>query len=252
MDREQAFRDGQAVRERFGRTGSVRPGLSGVPEFQEIATELTFGSVWARPGLDLRDRMLATLSALNVLQRLNQLPSYVAAALKVGLSPAEVQETLLQGAFLAGFPAATNALTIAQDVFENQELAAPPVERSNERLADLERRGAELRASLGMGGGEADGEAASSLDQALAQLSDRYELGLLWQRPGLDRKSRALVGLAGATALGDVAGAEQYRAAAAACGWTEGEIREILLQVAPYAGFPPVRKVARLLQAERG
>src|SRR5262245_55244047 len=138
MDREQLFRDGQAVRLRFGRTESVRPGLSNVPEFQQIATEFIFGGVWARPGLDLRDRMLATLSTLNVLQRLNQLPSYVSAAIRLGISRAEVQETLLQGAFLAGFPAATSALTIAEDIFANHGLAVPTGGSPNERLVDLE------------------------------------------------------------------------------------------------------------------
>jgi 4-carboxymuconolactone decarboxylase len=248
MDREQLFRDGQAVRLRFGRTESVRPGLSGVPGYQEIATEFVFGSVWARPGLDLRHRMLATLSTLNVLQRLNQLPSYIAAAVALGISRAEVQETLLQGAFLAGFPAATNALIIAEDVLEKHELAIPPGGGSNDRLVALERRGAELRASLGMDRGEARGEPASPVGEALSRLSDRYEFGVLWQRPGLDHKSRALVGLAGATALGDVAYAEMYLDAARASGWSTVELQETLLQVAPYAGFPPVRKVAHLLE----
>jgi 4-carboxymuconolactone decarboxylase len=248
MDRERLFRDGQAIRRRLGRTGSTRPTLQGVPEFQQISTELIFGGVWARPGLELRYRMLATLSTLNVLQRLNQLPSYIAGAIALGISPEEVQETLLQGAFLAGFPAATSALLVAQDVFERHGLAVGPGPTSNDRLSDLERRGAELRASLRMDGGEAREAPASAVLEALSRLSDQYEFGVLWQRPALDRKSRALVGLAGATALADVELAERYLDASRACGWTPVEIQETLLQVAPYAGFAPVRKVARLLE----
>src|SRR5581483_12235882 len=76
---------GLAIRRQlFGRRdGKPRPPSSIQrlrPEFTELLTEFVFGEVWSRPGLDLRARSIATVSALAVLGRWDEFRLHLRAA----------------------------------------------------------------------------------------------------------------------------------------------------------------------------
>ena len=74
--------------------------------------EFGFGDIYSRDGLSLREREIATVAMLTVLGRDTQLRVHIGAALNVGLSPEEVEETIIQTVPYAGFPTAINALNI--------------------------------------------------------------------------------------------------------------------------------------------
>lgn len=79
--------------------------------------EFAFGDIYSRPGLSLRERELATVAALTALGgREPQLRLHLGAALHVGLSVAELEETILQTVPYAGFPTAINAWTALKSV----------------------------------------------------------------------------------------------------------------------------------------
>ena len=86
--------------------------------FQEFITRYAWGSVWTREGLDRRTRSAITLSVLTALGRENEIAMHVRAALRNGLSEAEIAEVLLHTAIYAGVPAANAAFAIAQRVLE--------------------------------------------------------------------------------------------------------------------------------------
>ncbi|RQM47449.1 carboxymuconolactone decarboxylase family protein [Paraburkholderia bannensis] len=88
------------------------------PDFATYLLEFPFGDIYARPGLDLRAREIATIAALTALGHAQpQLKVHIAAGLNVGLSEAEIVETIMQMAVYAGFPAALNGLFAAREVF---------------------------------------------------------------------------------------------------------------------------------------
>ncbi|TBW41209.1 carboxymuconolactone decarboxylase family protein [Siculibacillus lacustris] len=88
------------------------------PDFARLLVEFGFGDVYARPGLDLRSREIATIAALTALGTATpQLKVHLEAGLNVGLTPDEIVETLIQMALYAGFPAALNGLFAAKEVF---------------------------------------------------------------------------------------------------------------------------------------
>ena len=62
--------------------------------------------------------------------------------------------------------------------------------------------------------------------------------GSVWSRPGLDRRSRHFVTLAVLATLGRHDELALYVRATARTGVTEDELKEVLLQVAAYAGVP--------------
>jgi 3-oxoadipate enol-lactonase/4-carboxymuconolactone decarboxylase len=84
--------------------------------FQELVTRYAWGEVWARPGLDRRTRSCVTLGMLVALRSEEELAMHVRAALRNGLSAAEIQEVLLHAAVYAGVPAANGAFAVAQRV----------------------------------------------------------------------------------------------------------------------------------------
>ena len=88
-------------------------------EFQDFITRVAWGDVWSRPGLDRRARSCITLGVLAALGREGEIALHVRAALRNGLSPAEIAEVLLHTSVYAGIPAANAAFKIAQDVIDS-------------------------------------------------------------------------------------------------------------------------------------
>jgi 4-carboxymuconolactone decarboxylase len=88
------------------------------PDFARYLIEFPFGDIYARPGLGLREREIATIAALTALgNAAPQLKVHIEAGLNVGLGREEIIETIMQMAVYAGFPAALNGLFAAKEVF---------------------------------------------------------------------------------------------------------------------------------------
>jgi len=89
-------------------------------DFQDFITRYAWGEIWTRPGLDRRTRSFITLSALVASGRDHELELHIRAALRNGLTPEEISETLLQCAVYCGVPAANGAFAIAQRVVDEE------------------------------------------------------------------------------------------------------------------------------------
>jgi 4-carboxymuconolactone decarboxylase len=92
------------------------------PDLGRYVIEFPFGDVYSRPGLDLKSREIATVSALTALGNAQpQLKVHIHGALNVGCTREEIIELIIQMAVYAGFPAALNAIFAAKDVFEERD-----------------------------------------------------------------------------------------------------------------------------------
>jgi 4-carboxymuconolactone decarboxylase len=81
--------------------------------FQDFITRYAWGELWAGPGLSRPQRSMVTLALLAGLGRHDELAMHVRAALRNGVTPAEISEVLLHVAVYAGVPAANRAFVIA-------------------------------------------------------------------------------------------------------------------------------------------
>jgi len=89
------------------------------PDLARIVYEWIYGDIYVRPGLDMKSRQLATLSALVVMGNVRpQLKAHIRGALNVGWTRKQIVEVVMQLAIYAGFPAALNALVVAREVFK--------------------------------------------------------------------------------------------------------------------------------------
>ena len=70
--------------------------------------------------------------------------------------------------------------------------------------------------------------------------------GSVWSRPGLDRKTRHLLTIAMLAALGKEQELEMHIRATQNTGVTPEEVKEVLLQVAIYAGVPAANSAIRI------
>ena len=112
--------DGMAVRRSVLGDAHVDRAIERTTEFtapwQEFITRYAWGGVWAREGLDRRTRSAITLAVLTALGREHEIAMHVRAALRNGLTAAEIGEVLLHTAVYAGVPASNRAFAIADEV----------------------------------------------------------------------------------------------------------------------------------------
>ena len=90
---------------------------------QDFVNEHAWGSVWNRPGLELKTRSLITLAALTALKCPQELKGHVRGALNNGCTVEEIREALLHCAVYAGVPAAIDAFRAAQEVIDSYQPA---------------------------------------------------------------------------------------------------------------------------------
>jgi 4-carboxymuconolactone decarboxylase len=83
----------------------------------------------------------------------------------------------------------------------------------------------------------------------------RYAWGDIWSRPGLSRAERSIITLTALATLRQEEELAMHLRAALRNGLTPGQIKEVLLQVAVYAGVPAANRafaVAARVMAEGG
>jgi len=90
--------------------------------------------------------------------------------------------------------------------------------------------------------------AATELTADFQDLITRYAWGEVWSRPGLDRRTRSCITLAMLAALGHDDELAMHVRAALRIGLGPDEIKEVLLQVAVYAGVPAANRAFKVAQ----
>jgi 4-carboxymuconolactone decarboxylase len=99
-------------------------------------------------------------------------------------------------------------------------------------------RGKQLLDELMQGKGSELIERMSAASSDLAELTVAFPFGEIYSRPGLDLRSRELVTLSALIALGAWPQFKVHVRGAIAAGCTNTEIKEVIIQLAVYAGFP--------------
>jgi 4-carboxymuconolactone decarboxylase len=107
------------------------------------------------------------------------------------------------------------------------------------------KKGTEIRRTL-MGDAYADKMAKSVYDDPMMKKFGDYAreavFGMLWSRPGLDMKIRALICVVSDTAQARWPELAIHLRMARRQGWTEDELSEALLHMSGYVGLPAVRE----------
>ena len=89
------------------------------PDFADYLVEFPYGTIYSRPGLDIKTREIITLSSLATQGTAAiELKAHIKLALNAGIEREQIIELFMQISVYAGFPAAVNAILAAKDVFK--------------------------------------------------------------------------------------------------------------------------------------
>ena len=124
MSDSETLRKGQEMRrrllgdawiERTAKTSYADPIMK---EFIDVAAETVFGTLWTRPGLDLKTRTLICVISDAATAHEAELEIHLRMALRQGWTEHELTEALLHLLGYVGAPAARDALLVASRVFK--------------------------------------------------------------------------------------------------------------------------------------
>ena len=88
-------------------------------KFIDVATEAVFGTLWTRPGLDLKTRTLICVISDAATAHEAELEIHLRMALRQGWTEKELTEALIHLLGYVGAPASRDALLVASRVFKD-------------------------------------------------------------------------------------------------------------------------------------
>ncbi len=87
-------------------------------EMQRLVFEYHWGAIYSRPNLDVKSRAVCALAAMTVQGRPDrQMRTRIEGALRVGITPTEIMEILMQVMLYGGYGATNTMMQIAGSVF---------------------------------------------------------------------------------------------------------------------------------------
>ncbi len=121
---EERVKKGWAIRNScFGPAGEERLEMLRAldPGYAESILDFTFGTIWARPGLDLKWRELIVIAINAAMNHPEEVAIHTRGALNQGATRQEIKEAIIQCAPYIGNPKTNHALQAAQKVFDQWE-----------------------------------------------------------------------------------------------------------------------------------
>ena len=231
------------------------------PDYSQIQVPLMWGGIWQVPGLDLKLRSFATISAQCVNGWDFGLQHQIKVGLTMGMTPQQIKGIFIQLLFYAGIPTTVHGLLQAQRVInEREEWKAADVPLENDWLNTVEeklQRGSEIRRQHW--GEPANQEVEGSLAQRMvpeaSDIVDGYNFGEVWARADLSPKERMVCILAALMSRSHWKQLRQYIGYALDMGLNRREICEVFSQAGWYRGWPHVEDAleqAKAVFAEKG
>jgi len=107
---------GEGYADRINQTVYADPHMQ---KFRELTTETIFGTLWTRPGLDLKTRALICVVSDATMGRTPELGLHLRMALRQGWTEDELSEVLLHLLGYVGAPLVREAMLTATEVFRD-------------------------------------------------------------------------------------------------------------------------------------
>ena len=218
-------------------TGAQRGPLSDTdteavsPALERYASTRLAGDLWKRNDLSPRDRSLVTVAAVIARNQTVLLPEQLDLALKNGVKPDELSETITQLAFYAGWGNAIAAAAVTKEIFLQKGINAEQLPRAEETLLPIDEK--------------AEAERAARVEQSIGSaapglVSDTTDVLFqeLWLRPGLAPRDRSLVTVSALIANGQIQQIPPHLNRAMDNGLTRQQASGALSHLAYYSGWP--------------
>ncbi|MCD8166088.1 MAG: carboxymuconolactone decarboxylase family protein [Bacteroides sp.] len=213
------------------------------PELTRFIIEYSFGDVYFLPSLNNKTKEVAVVSSLIAQGAIPQLKVHLNGALNSGCSINEVKEIILQMSVYTGFPRSINAMNAFKEVLHDRaekgitdEIGKDvPMEENRNRYTV----GAEYLSLLSKGQEQVLRDNYGELSPELVQFTIEYGYGDIFSRDNLEMKYRQVATIAALATLGSLQPQLKFHMEGALqIGLCKEEIKEVLLLMTVYAGFP--------------
>ena len=208
------------------------------PEFVSIRTNF-IDDVHNSGSLTDEQRALITIVTLTTLQALPQLRQITHQALRQGVSPLVIRESVYLAAAFIGFPKTENAVAAVNGVFAQHDISLPLVQASTVSEDKRYEEGLSVQSPIyGNEIANAMRELPGRMDEDIPRFLTELLFGDFYTREGLDLKTRELLSLSILATLG---AEEQIRAHAIGnlkVGNDRATLIAAMVQCLPYIGFP--------------
>ena len=96
--------------------------LGALPEeFSQLTIDHLFGDIWQRPGLELQERSLVTVTTLVATGREAELHIHLNGALNLGITREKLEATITHVAHYAGWPVAVSAMRVLGEICDRRD-----------------------------------------------------------------------------------------------------------------------------------
>ena len=228
--------------------GEALTGKGNDPEVMDILQKFIFGEVFQTGHLDVKTREMITCISLTALQTMPQLKAHIGAALQVGVSPIEVRELIYLCAPFIGFPKILNALSVANEVFAERNIALPLEKQGTVNEENRAQKGNDIQQPLyGNAIQNALSELPDSLGYEVARYLTEYCFGDIYTRDGLDLQTKELLIFALLTSIEAESQLRSHAISNLQLGNDKATLTAVVIQTLPYIGFPPTLKAFRII-----
>lgn len=213
------------------------------PDLGRFIIEYSFGDVYNLTAQDNKSKEVAAVASLITQGLIPQLKVHLNGALNTGCTIAEVKELILHSSVYAGFPKAINAMNALKEVItERKEKGLVDEEGATIEKNTTHNRydtGAKYLSILDKNQEQVIKDLYDEFSPALTQFIIAYGYGDIYSRESLDKRYRQIASIAILTTLGNAHSQLKFHIHAGLnIGLTNDEIKEIMLLMTVYAGFP--------------
>lgn len=214
------------------------------PDLGTFIIEYAFGDIYTRNGLDLKSKEIAVVAALTATGNSQpQLKVHINGALNTGSTINEVKEVILQMSVYSGFPSCLNGMNVLKEVLkERQEHGIKDgigETATDTTQIDRLKLGEQELSKLDSLQVDRLKNAYNDFLPELVKFTLEYGYADIFSRDNLDPKHKQISTIAALTALGNAQPQLKFHINAGLnIGLTETEIKEIMLLMTVYSGFP--------------
>lgn len=214
------------------------------PDLARFIIEYSFGDVYNLNSLDNKSKEIVAVSSLIAQGAIPQLKVHLNGALNSGCSITEVKEIILQMSVYTGFPRSINAMNAFREVLNERKDKGifdleGNVQDQKANITDRYSKGAEALSHLDSLQVRKMEENYSDFSPELVQFTFEYAFADIHSRKGLEKNYRQISIVAALATLGNAPSQLQFHIGGALnVGITKNEIKEIMLLMTVYAGFP--------------
>ena len=210
------------------------------PDLAAMRDKLLYGEIAERGTLDQRLRALVTLAALTATQALHEIKEQTEAALRLGVSPMDIRETLYQCAPYTGFPKVESAVRLVNEVFAAHGIPLPLKSQATVTEATRFKDGlAAQKAIFGKAIDQMHAAAPEGQQDIMVRYLSAFCFGDIYTRKSLDLKTRELLTFSILSAMGGCdAQVKAHAQGNIQVGNSKQNLIDALAQLLPYIGFP--------------